>query len=121
MAIELKYRPYLTQAELEALLECATDSDNPAAASAAKTIRVLLIKIGAELTTPAYVATGKKPGKVSLADIVRQDASFVIDGKPINTGSLSLSEAEYQANMFKSLGQPIPQHIQDILDSEKGN
>ena len=116
MSNEPKYRPSLTLPQIDALVQLVGEHlDSQASVtgledliSAAKVLRVFQFKAQMGVTQPASVPTGGKPGRMSAVDLV------MLDHRP--EVAPSYSEAVTQAAFYQQLGQPVPTHIQAIIN-----
>lgn len=121
MATEPKYRPYLTLAQIQALLECAEDMENCSGyynenlRPAINNLKMLLLKIDMGATSSAYVPTGNKPGPASQKDILMQGEDKYTE----SASQVKLSETPEswrvhytEWKLYSSLGQnPAPETL----------
>lgn len=104
-----KYRPSLTLAEIEALLEVAESwidtlaNPLPHLGSAIRTLKLTVMKANLGVTQPAYVPTGTKPGPVSQRNIVMADETPALKDTPEDW-----SKAYTEWKFYSSLGTAAP-------------
>ena len=98
-----KFRPYLTQHQMEFILMRLAESQDAEANEIRTAFNLLLVKIGAGIATGSYSPSPRKGVKDKLGFTFQDEQ----ESKYLNGEMTPEEEAQYEAELIKGTGIPI--------------